>query len=65
MALPMEVLTEIYGRNFHRLAGPVPKGLDMDLLEEELDRIAALVGAGPMSAGSAWSTWRTDKPLAI
>jgi len=45
MELPAEVLGKIYAGNFQRIVGPGPKALDMDLVTEELDRIAALVDA--------------------
>jgi hypothetical protein len=45
MALPSDVLGKIYAGNFQRLTAPEPKPLDMELVKEELERIAALVDA--------------------
>jgi hypothetical protein len=47
MALPQEVLRKIYAGNFQRVAGAAPKALDIDLVRQEMERIAALVdGSG-------------------
>ena len=42
LALPPEVLAPIYAGNFQRLVGAQPRPLDLDLLQAELDRIAAV-----------------------
>jgi predicted TIM-barrel fold metal-dependent hydrolase len=53
MALPEEILAKIYTANFQRLAGAAPKVLDMDLVNQELERIAALTDASGASANPA------------
>jgi len=53
MKLPADVLAKIYTANFRRIAGPVPKALDMDLVQEELERIATLVNASGAPANPA------------
>jgi predicted TIM-barrel fold metal-dependent hydrolase len=45
VALPPESLEKLYTANFQRLAGAAPKTLDMDLVNQELERMAALVDA--------------------
>lgn len=54
-----------YSGNFHRIVGSAPKPLRMDLVNAELQRIAALVDTPKVSSDSAWSTWEIDRPLAI
>ena len=63
--LPESALKRIYSGNFHRIVGSAPKPLRMDLVNAELQRIAALVDTPKVSSDSAWSTWEIDRPLAI
>ena len=44
LELPQEVLAKVYRDNFQRVVGPSPRPLDMDLVQEELDRLEALRG---------------------
>ncbi len=45
MALPDDVLTQIYGDNFHRLAGSEPRALNVERAIEECERLAAIATA--------------------
>ena len=45
MSLPDEVLTQIYGGNHARLAGPEPRALDLDRAVQECERLAAMAEA--------------------
>lgn len=53
MALPKEILAKVYRANFQRLAGTVPKPLDMGLVNRELERLAALMDASGAPANPA------------
>jgi predicted TIM-barrel fold metal-dependent hydrolase len=43
LELPPDVLAKLYTGNFQRLVGPTPRPLDMELMQEELDRLEALM----------------------
>lgn len=53
MQLRADVLTKIYSGNFQRLTGPAPKTLDMDLVNEELERLATLLDRSGAPANPA------------